>query len=491
MLGHIARHYRERVPYNPVCYHEIYNEPDNEHFFIGTLNDYLAMYRAGATAIRDADPHALIGGPALAWEDTWIEPFLDFVRRHRLPLDFFSFHFYGVKQYTRHELPTLLRIVREHFSAHPEFATTELHLNEFNSYPIDYPQGGLQDKYVLAAALLRDFKYFLAQPHITLVHWAQFMDSGQGNFSGMIDIDGYRKAVFNAYKLYTMLPIDRCVVTIDGADDVDALAGRGDHLVGLLLWNETSSQRSVNVALKDIPLERGTLRVYRIDAEHASWGDAPNIEHLRPVEVYQNVDKSHCGWTGELPADGVVYLEVVDDTYTEPAGVPVGDVLRVLHFYPDRTTSAYADFDTATWTVRLGMAQETTADVLIGATAEQLPPVLAMSFTTEGEIQYLNADSTLAFRIDYQTGSAYTASVLWHGPCGRAPDLYSNGRTEIIAWGTQRAPDHVVRVADLSQFRVDLAALAPPQWTGRVQMTVLMQNTGRGTRAKVTVRRAT
>jgi hypothetical protein len=69
-----------------VGYHEVYNEPDLRDektgeavFFGGDLEDYLQLYRATATAIREADPGTPVGGPALASvmaNEHWIPAFL-------------------------------------------------------------------------------------------------------------------------------------------------------------------------------------------------------------------------------------------------------------------------------------------------------------------------------------------------------------------------------------------------------------------------------
>ena len=43
---------------------------------------------------------------------------------------------------------------------------------------------------------------------------------------------------------------------------------------------------------------------------------------------------------------------------------------------------------------------------------------------------------------------------------------------------------------DLSNMRLEPAGFAPEGWNGRLILTLMMQNTGNGTRAKVRIRRA-
>lgn len=489
VLAAFANHYRAMGVANPVGYHEIYNEPDNTDFFDASIDDYLAMYDYGVRAIKSADPDARVGGPALAFTKEWIAPFVAYVSQHQLSMDFFSFHHYGTND-DYQGLDALMMAVRAGFANRPEFATTEFHLNEFNSYPIDYPQGGIQDRHGLAAALLRDYKYLLAQPDITLVHWAQFLDSGQGNYSGMVSIDGHRKAVFNAYKIYASMPVDRRQVTLSAPRGLDGMASADAHKVSLVTWNLTGSAQSVDITLTNVPMASGTYRVYRIDAEHASWGDNPAHEELIAVEARDRVSGEGLAWSGSIPHGGVVYLEVDDGTgRSEQTPDPLARVVRPLRYYPDRATTAYADFDKNMWTFRLGMAAEQVADVEVGVTAEDLPDTLGVSVAVEGTLRQVDANSLLGLRVDYLVGDDYRSSVLFHGPYD-GTDLFDGRRSAVMPWGTRRVPDQVVAVGELAEFQVPVRTLAPADWHGRAQITAILQNAGIGVRAKIRLHRA-
>ena len=118
--------------------------------------------------------------------------------------------------------------------------------------------------------------------------------------------------------------------------------------------------------------------------DHASWGDNPANETLCSAET-RKLSSATFAWSGPIPSDGVVYLEVEDGSgLSERKVTPVARVLRVLHYYPDRASQAYADFDRQTWTARLGMASEKRAEAHIGAVVESLPAMLAVSVQTEG-----------------------------------------------------------------------------------------------------------
>ena len=488
ILGDYARHARAGGPLQSVGHHEVYNEPDNGDFFRGGENDYLAMYDAGSRAVRAADPDGEVGGPALAFTDAWIGPFLDGVLGRGLPLDFFSFHFYPGVPYHALDIAGVSGLVREQLRSRPALATTEAALDEYNAYPIDYPEGGRQDHYPLASALLHNYKFFLSQPWLTSVHWAQFMDTGGGNWSGMVSLDGHRKAVFNACAVYARMPVDRRQVVVDGPDGLEGMASLDRHRASLVFWNRTGQAQTARALLHRLPLTRGHLRVFRIDASHASWGDDPAMERLVPTETRPLGPKT-LDWSGAIPDGGVVYLEADDDSgRSDLTPGPVAKVIRTLHYYPDRAKSAYADFDRNTWTARLGMGSETSAEATVGVTAQDLPPILTVSCQTDGPLTRQDADSLLGVRIDYQVGGVYAKSVLFHGRLHGA-DLYDARRSAPMPWGTKRQPNEAVRVADFGHFTVTPGAHAPAHWTGRAQITFLMQNTGAGTRAKIVVRR--
>lgn len=475
VCGSLARHFKESG--HPVIYHEIYNEPDNRDFFAGSIDDYIALYETGVKAIRAADADAVVGGPALAFTDAWIEPFLGHVTKNHLPLDFFSFHYYPGVPYKAQNIRGVVETMRDALGKRPELATTEMHLTEYNSLPINYPEDGSQQKHRLAAQLLSDFAYFVTQPSLTKVFWAQFMDTGGGNWSGLISIDGRRKAAFNAWKLYSMMPVDRRSVTIDGPEGIGGMASSDEHKAGMLIWNLTGESQSVKLNLAGIPFSKGTLRVYRIDAEHASWGDNPANEKLLPVEERRDVSMKDLEWTGDIPDGGVVYLEASDGK-TVPFPAPVAEVERIHYYFPDRRSSAYADFDRNTWTARLGMGGEQSGDAVVGVRASNLPNVLGVSLSVGGKLQSNGLDSLLAVQVDYEASSAYRKSVLFRNGIGNA------GKP--LPWGTKRRPDRTVRLGDT----LDLARYAPEGWNGRAIITFRMHDSGPDTRAKIRLQTA-
>lgn len=90
-----------------IPYWEVWNEPDfAEKFWFGThatpLN-YFRMYQAVADSIKAFNPQLKVGAPGLTYkamlfsERAYREDFIAYCRLNNLPLDFYSWHLYDVK----------------------------------------------------------------------------------------------------------------------------------------------------------------------------------------------------------------------------------------------------------------------------------------------------------------------------------------------------------------------------------------------------------
>lgn len=109
---HIIRHYNEGwadgFHYN-IEYWEIWNEPDNTQMWTGTAEQFYEFYTVASKHLKKCFPNLKIGGVASSgfyaatrtnpseWFKTLIpfaEGFMEYVKKHNAPLDFFSWHCY-------------------------------------------------------------------------------------------------------------------------------------------------------------------------------------------------------------------------------------------------------------------------------------------------------------------------------------------------------------------------------------------------------------
>lgn len=463
--------------------YEIWNEPDLPGvFWTGNQTQYLDLYRDASRALRAADPDAYVEGPALCCV-SWSGPFVNRVLSQNLPLDGFSFHAYG--DATNGSLENNYRGATDSGLTAYRMASVDNNLNEYN-WTNDFTAPTDVITHRGAAQLLKSYKALLAKPWITHVEWAQFQDPvcpTTCDVIGLLDRDGHKRASYNAFQLYANMPVERKQLAINGA--VDGMASSDGHKSGILLWNTSGAEQTVSAALNNVPFANGNFRVYRIDAQHASYEDNPASEHLAPVEQRLGTSTAGLNWSGTIPDHGIVYLEAEDGTGSDSlAGLNLGNVVRSNRYIPNHGKPSYASFDRRTWTAALGMAGETWADVGAGTVAANLPASLRVRLQASGNFQRLDANSLLGLRIDFQTAGGYTKGVLVHG------GLYSSGRSAPHPWGTQRQPDQVITVPNFSDFTVNLPSLAPPGWTGRATISFHLQNSGPTTRITANIRAA-
>lgn len=74
-------------------YFEVWNEPDLDCFFKGSMDDYYRLYAATAEALKSVDSNLMVGGPANT-PNTDPADFLNYCKRNNVPFDFISTHRY-------------------------------------------------------------------------------------------------------------------------------------------------------------------------------------------------------------------------------------------------------------------------------------------------------------------------------------------------------------------------------------------------------------
>ncbi len=252
LVGRTVRHWVERYGIEEVrtWYFEVWNEPNLSFFFKGTRAEYFELYRVSVQAIKAVDSQLRVGGPATSnfvsdgrfdgetegaagersegtdmesrpWRPVWINEFLSFCAREKLPVDFVSTHPYptdwaldekgrgstyirGVDA-TRKDLSLLNDMIRA--SAFPK---AEIHLTEWNSSPS--PRDFTHD-YLQAATFIVKVNLESIGLVDSLAYWTftdVFEESGAGDVPfhggfGMINYQGIWKPSFHAYRLLNTL----------------------------------------------------------------------------------------------------------------------------------------------------------------------------------------------------------------------------------------------------------------------------------------------
>lgn len=479
----VVKHYDDvRMPFQA---YEVWNEPDGTYqFFTGTEADYEQIYKATVEAIREVKPDAVVAGPTADHHMLWNMSFIDFVHQNHLPLDQYTFHEYGSGEIAARQADR----AASSLNRYPEFNTTTLSLDEYHDgICCNWCENDIRNHYDGASEMLHDFAILLSKPELTSLSWAWWMDTRKPDDSpgcmGLLDYEGHPKAVYNAWKAYAMMPVDRRQVTVQGP--VEGIASTDGHTAGLLMWNRSGYDQRVDIHLKDLPFQGGTARLYRIDKDHASFVDG-GTANLEVNETYPVTQRNWAYLDYRLPKHSTLFIEVDDGSgISEETPVRVGHVIRLNRYYPARgRTASWSDFDRRTWIARLGMQNERTADERLGVLADQLPDTLDVAVEVVGTPRKLDTNSLLAMRVDYRVGRAYTKAVLFHG------GVYDAARQDTNPWGLKEDLDQVVEVPDLSKFQVPLRRYAPARWNGTVHLSFYLRDTGPDTQAKFTVRGA-
>ncbi len=473
VLSVVAKHYRDEGI--RIGYHEIYNEPDLDGiFYSGTFEEYMELYKYGSLGIRDGDPDAVVGGPSFAIPERIdnTSTFLKKVVEDQLPLDFFSYHHYWLNSSFQQKH----NIVKNALSKYQEFKTTEIHLNEV-AYITGWQPGddSINNFYGIAPKIFKMMLDILSAPDITVVSWAQFMESTVvGDAYGMIFRDGTKKALYNAFKIYADMPVERTELHTSNPV-IDGIASCGDDKAVILLWNTGSESYKLETELKNLPFMPKEVRLYRIDKNNASAFDGGN-EELSINEKWSDVKN------GKLPdiiiePGATVYItlvsdrDIVDFDY-ESKHPDFPPDIRLHYYFEDRYKNNYAFIDRKSWRIDLGMGENVTAYSAAGATFNSLPEILRIRTKTSGHLSFKDNNSYVGIRLDFNNGQEYIYSVAF------SPRDFGS-RFRNIGWGTKMNVDRIVIVDNFDDFEINLSDyLNSSTINQRVTVTFEMENTG-------------
>ena len=130
---HITMHYNEGWNngffYN-IVYWEVWNEPDLSGFWNGTADQYYRLYHITAETLKAHNSSLKIGGPCTSSVSNvnYTERFLQYIREHDVPLDFFSWHRYAGSPFDMYNSSRHIRLLLDAYG----FTETESINSEWN-----------------------------------------------------------------------------------------------------------------------------------------------------------------------------------------------------------------------------------------------------------------------------------------------------------------------------------------------------------------------
>jgi xylan 1,4-beta-xylosidase len=227
IVEHIAMHYNQNWAdgfHYKIRYWEFWNEP--ELFWSGTPQQFYTLYEKTARALRATDPKLKVGGPAKAFlydGGAYREGFIDYCAKHKVPLDFYSWHTYADGSADPYDAVRLGTEIREILDDH-EFPKAESILSEWNLSAdfMDAEKPTLQGPH--NAAYIGAVLTYLQDASIDQAEFYR----GDAAWMGLFDTKGeYFKTAYAFKAMKQMLDTPRRLrVKGDDTDGFAVLAGR-------------------------------------------------------------------------------------------------------------------------------------------------------------------------------------------------------------------------------------------------------------------------
>lgn len=305
LIQRLVDHWVQRYGLREVreWFFEVWNEPNLKSFWTGTQRDYFKLYRYSAEAIKKIDSSLRVGGPATARSE-WIEDFVEFCDRNKVPADFISTHQYptdGLEREgnTEEQLFKSQRgIMRERAQDTCLYADGRpVYYTEWNSSancrdPLhDEPYAAaFAVATILEAKGLVEGYSFWTFSDIFEEHGWQSMPF-HGGF-GLLTLHGIAKPAFRAFELLHQLGDRQSLV--DGLHEtVDCSVIQKDSSVSIVLTNHTTPGHSIETERLEIELANArdpvAAHIWRIDADHANpkrmWEEMGQPDSLKPKDV--------------------------------------------------------------------------------------------------------------------------------------------------------------------------------------------------------------
>jgi xylan 1,4-beta-xylosidase len=318
---------------------EVWNEANLDVFWSGTEEEYLRLYDVTVRAVREVDPHLVVGGPGSA-AAAWVESLLEHTAGSGVPVDFVSTHTYGSPPLDLR--PTLARAGRTDAAIWwTEWGPGSQHFHQVGDSV--FAATFLLDGMASAMGRLDALSHWVASDHFEELGRPQRL--AHGGF-GLLSVGNLRKPKWWALWLLEQLGDERLPVRTDGdgaGSLVTAVAARAaDGSLGVLTWNSSLDQSRIDgdpalereVVVRVTGLGPGplTLRHWRVDEAHSNvfatwrdlaagrdWPDEDQWEVLRAAdglaedEAARPVDVGADGTasvTFPLPQPGISFLHL-------------------------------------------------------------------------------------------------------------------------------------------------------------------------------------
>ena len=257
-----------------IEYWEIWNEPDldpddstNKRTWGGTKVQFFDMYEIAAKHLKACFPELKIGGPALAWQLTWADDFLQEMRKRNVPIDFFSWHIYCTEpKAVTDKAERIKEMLNEN-----GYRNTESILNEWNYIK------NWEDKFIYSINTIIGMKgaaftmACMSAAQQSSIDMLMYYDTMQSPFCGVFDFYTYKPLKgYYPFKWYGMFyDMDAEIKCETKLDNIYTLCGIGKDNKTLTVITHYSDNDEAEPQCFSVDFGRsGDYEVYLLDNKH-------------------------------------------------------------------------------------------------------------------------------------------------------------------------------------------------------------------------------
>lgn len=267
---HVVEHYYNLAKNSgkALQYVEIWNEPDNPHFWDGTTIQFFTLFAETAIALKNKFPDLKIGGPgftpAFALSDRGQQltnDFLQYMKDNNVVLDFFSWHMYSDNPTDFFTAATFARSKLNEYG----YTSAESHITEY-----DTSNRALRTQ-LSGAAIVTAAWIILQEQNITVATYYRGNDADQNQpMYGLFYADGTFKPTAFAFSFWSQMVAHstRLNVTVTGSSDknnLKVLAGKNSSgEIALLIANTANTSTTYELAIGNSLLGNTTVTIQQI-----------------------------------------------------------------------------------------------------------------------------------------------------------------------------------------------------------------------------------
>ena len=311
LIAALVKHYKDRG--DGIQYWEISNEPD-----IGEdggcpyrfrPGDYTIYYQKTAAAIREADPAARVGGPALAnWRSPILPALLDFCDRGQAPLDFVSWHSYTSDPAAfRRSIDGVKMLLAARPSLHLETMLNEWNMSLMKPDPnnlVVQPAFILESIWnMIEGGLDYSCYYHIRDYHVEPATFARFMSphgvafmAGWWNrrpqYDGLFDFQNEVRPAYFAFQLLSRVTGRRVRVETQGVHALAAFDPQYE-MENVLIWNFSDAPLRTSLRFRGLskktPVERVKLDAHDPNPDETSRLKFQAASTLTPEDAEREI----------------------------------------------------------------------------------------------------------------------------------------------------------------------------------------------------------